>query len=316
VEIMKRKVIQIADSTQLVSLPRKWALQHGVKKGDEIEVVAEGNKIIISTEKGEELGSVEVDITDLDGNSLMFLIRCLYYRGYNEIRVIFNKPTTMHYRIGKEVTVISLIHKEVNKLNGIEIIQQKENFCLIKDISEGTIKEFDDVLRRIFLLLQDASKDLLGGIKSGDMVLLNTINEKYNTITKFVAYNLRLLNKFGYPDSKKTNSYYNTISAINEVIGVIRYSSRYVQSKKIKISKETISLLSSIHSTLELYIDFFYKFDFKKADEISRKRAEILEKIKKITKKLPSKEILILTSMGHILAIMTDLIITRMALEY
>ena len=36
VVIMKRKVIQIANSTQLISLPRKWSQKYGVKKGDEI----------------------------------------------------------------------------------------------------------------------------------------------------------------------------------------------------------------------------------------------------------------------------------------
>ena len=46
---MKRKVIQIAESTQLVSLPRKWALKYGVKKGDEVDVLEEGNKIVVST---------------------------------------------------------------------------------------------------------------------------------------------------------------------------------------------------------------------------------------------------------------------------
>ena len=30
---MKRKVIQIANSTQLISLPRKWVLDHNIKKG-------------------------------------------------------------------------------------------------------------------------------------------------------------------------------------------------------------------------------------------------------------------------------------------
>jgi len=42
---MKRRVIQIADSTQLVSLSRKWAIQRGIKKGDELEVKEEGNRV-------------------------------------------------------------------------------------------------------------------------------------------------------------------------------------------------------------------------------------------------------------------------------
>ena len=313
---MKRKVIQIADSTQLISLPRKWAVQHGVKKGDELDIKEEGNKIIVSTEKGGEIGSIDVDITDLDRDSLMFLVRCLYYRGYDEIRVKFDKPTTMHHKTGKKVTVISSIHEELKRLNGVEIIEQKENFCLIKDISEGSIKEFDDVLRRIFLLLNDAGKGLLDGVKNDNMVLLDTIDDTHDTITKFVAYNLRLLNKFGYPDDKKTNSYYHIMSCLDEIIDIIKYSSRYVQDKKIKISKDVTSILSLIHSALELYFNFFYKFDFKKIDDISRRRTEIIEKIKTITKKISANEILILTSMEQIMEIIIHMIVTRMALEY
>ena len=39
---MKRKVIQIANSTQLISLPRKWSQKYGVKKGDEITINYDG----------------------------------------------------------------------------------------------------------------------------------------------------------------------------------------------------------------------------------------------------------------------------------
>ena len=35
---MRRKVIQIAESTQLISLPRKWALKYNIKKGEELEI--------------------------------------------------------------------------------------------------------------------------------------------------------------------------------------------------------------------------------------------------------------------------------------
>ena len=45
---MKRKVIQIADSTQLISLPRKWAQKFNIKKGDELEVEEHDNKIVVS----------------------------------------------------------------------------------------------------------------------------------------------------------------------------------------------------------------------------------------------------------------------------
>jgi len=313
---MKRRVIQIADSTQLVSLPRKWAIQRGIKKGDELEVKEEGNRVIVSTEKGNDLGSIEVDITDLDRDSLMFLIRCLYYKGYDMIKVKFNKATTMHHKMNKEVTVISSIQKEVNRLTGMEIIQQKENFCVIKDISEGTIKEFDNVLRRIFLLLTDASKDLVNAVKNEKPLLLDTINEKYNTIIKFISYNLRLLNKFGYTDSNKTNQYYTIMASLDDIITIIKGSAKYIQSKKLKVSKEAASILSLIHSTLELYANLFYDFDYKKLGKISRNRTEIVERTDKAMKKISRKEILVLTSMEQCVEVVIRITVTRMALEY
>ena len=85
---MKRKVIQIANSTQLISLPRKWSQKYGVKKGDELEVEDDGSRIIISTEKAQELGNIEVDISGADRDFLLFLIRSLYIKGYDEIKLI------------------------------------------------------------------------------------------------------------------------------------------------------------------------------------------------------------------------------------
>ena len=72
---MRRKVLQIAESTQLISLPRKWTLKYNIQKGDELEVEENGNKIQISTEKVQEPGNIEVDITGLDRDSFMFLIK-------------------------------------------------------------------------------------------------------------------------------------------------------------------------------------------------------------------------------------------------
>ena len=84
----------------------------------------------------------------------------------------------------------------------------------------------------------------------------------------------------------------------------------------MKISKETISILFLINSVIELYIEFFYKFDFKKVDVISNKRTEILDKIKTLTKRIPSDEVLVLTTMEQTIEIIIHMVVTRMALEY
>src|SRR3989338_6152045 len=154
-----RKLISFGKSSFILSLPKGWVEKSNLKKGDSLAVDEKGKDLVISPGSGSEEKSeeVEVDITNLDRSSLIYVIRALYRRGFDTIKLIFNSPVCIHYRTGKEKKVISVIHEEVNRLSGMEIIQQKENFCIIKNISEPTIKEFDALLRRIFLLLMDAS---------------------------------------------------------------------------------------------------------------------------------------------------------------
>ena len=313
---IKRKVIQIANSTQLISLPRKWALKYDIKKGDELEVEEDGNKIFISTESVQESGNIEVDITGLDRDSFMFLIRILYVRGYDEIKLIFNNPIVHHYRLGKKVKVISAIHDEVNRLTGIEVIQQRENFCILKILSESSIKDFDLILRRIFLLISDASNDLIKGAGKGDKYLVESMEEKHNTITKFMSSALRLLNKVGHPNHKNTSLYYHIIESLDNVNDILKESARDIVNFKIKISKNSEKILFRINESLAEFNKFFYKFDFKLVEKLSSERYKIMVEIRGALKKFSKDEILLLMNMERVQEEILDLKVARMALQY
>ena len=313
---IKRKVIQIANSTQLVSLPRKWSQRYGINKGDELEVEEDGNKIFISTESVQESGNIEVDITGLDRDSFMFLIRILYVRGYDEIKLIFNNPIVHHYRLGKKVKVISAIHDEVNRLTGIEVIQQRENFCILKILSESSIKDFDLILRRIFLLISDASNDLIKGAGKGDKYLVESMEEKHNTITKFMSSALRLLNKVGHPNHKNTSLYYHIIESLDNVNDILKESARDIVNFKIKISKNSEKILFRINESLAEFNKFFYKFDFKLVEKLSSERYKIMVEIRGALKKFSKDEILLLMNMERVQEEILDLKVARMALQY
>jgi len=313
---IKRSVIQIANSTQLISLPRKWSLKYNIQKGDELEVEEDGDKIIVGTEKTQESGDIEVDITGLDRDSFMFLIRVLYIRGYNEIKLIFNNPIVDHHRIDKKVKVISEIHSEVNRLTGIEVIQQRENFCILKVLSESSIKDFELILRRIFLLISDASIDLIKGAGKGDKYLVESMEEKHNTVTKFMASALRLLNKVGHPNHKNTFLYYHIIESMDNVNDILKESARYIVNFKIKISKTCENILYRINESLSDYHKLFYKFDYKLVEKLSSERYSILDSIQLLSKKLSKDEIMLIMNMERIVEEILGLKVTRIALEY
>jgi hypothetical protein len=313
---MKRKVIQIANSTQLISLPRKWCIEHGIKKGNELEVEEQGNRIVVLTENDTDIGSVEVDITDLDRTSIVFLIRGLYKKGYDEIKLVFRNPATTHYRAKQQTKVISAIHSEVNRLTGMDIVLQKEGSCVLKAISKPTDKELDIMLRRIFILLSDAAKDFVTGAKNNDQLLLETVaTEKHDTITKFISYSLRIMNKIRNEDAN-THFRYHIISALDKITDLLKICSRDLLGYDKKLRDESIKVLNSILDTFELYHTMFYKFDMESARKLSENKESINNKINAIAMKLPPKEILVLCNMHQSLELFKDITECRMAMAF
>ena len=313
---MKRKVIQIANSIQLVSLPRRWALQFGIKKGDELEVLEKGSKIEISTEKCRGTEKVTLDVSELDRSSLIYYLRAAYRRGFELIEIRFDKALTTYFRNDTKLKILSIIHKEVDSLIGIEIIQQKESFCLIKSVSDVSFDEFDTLFRRVFILYLDAVKDFVDAIKNNDFVMVETIEEKHRSITKFVSYCLRLLNKKGFSSQVKSNLYYHTLETIDKLSHTLKYGARFVNEKKLKINKKAVKIVENIEDSIRIYYDLFYKFNLKKVTQFYENREKTLNLFYAMIKDLNKDEIIVLEKLNGIPELLVGLTHVRMAIEF
>jgi phosphate uptake regulator len=317
VVIIKRKVIQIANSTQLISLPRKWAQKYNIKKGDELELEEQGNKLTISTEeRANKHSTVEVRVDGLDKDSLIFLLRGLYLRGYDEIKFSFADPYIFYHRLNKKVIISSVIHKEVAICQGLDIIQERKDFILMKNISESSIKELDTILRRIFLLLIDTANDLYTGVKKRDYALLETFQDKHDTITRLINYNLKTLNIIGYSNHKDTITLFNLISSLDMVIDIMKNAARDIIEARMKFGSKAIDLLGNIHEAIKMHYDLFYNFSFDKAEKFIKTRNDITDRIKKDTSYLSKNEISIIVMVEHTLEVLRDTYPSIIAMQY
>ena len=311
----QRQLIQHGLSSLTVSLPRKWLDDRKLKKGDSVLVKEEGNALVLTTEKTVERGKISINVTGLDYGSIKHYLQGLYRFGYDEIEVFFDKPTTVRFKTGETHSISSFLHEKVNQFIGMEILEQSHNRILLKTIIREADEDFTNILRRVFLLLKDTSETLVNGIKTQDALTLKAVQEKHEMSNKFSNYALRLLNKYGYPDVKKTCIYYHIIAQLDRIVHAIKLVALYTPAQKKKFSKETIHLFQEVHSCLEIYYDFFYNFDLKKVETFNRKRYEIRKqtwKLKNIS--LQEQHSLILYS--DILELLIDIIDARMGLEY
>ncbi|MBW2965188.1 AbrB/MazE/SpoVT family DNA-binding domain-containing protein, partial [Candidatus Woesearchaeota archaeon] len=138
---MKRKIIQIAGSTHLVSLPKNWIKQMGLKKGEELDVLEQGNKVIVSTDSSTAPTKLVIS-PERFGKFHPNYLSAAYHAGFEDVEIQYNDEKTAEK-----------IRERITNCIGYEIVNQGENFCRIKSISHVSTSEFDQILRKVFLLL-------------------------------------------------------------------------------------------------------------------------------------------------------------------
>lgn len=305
---MKRKIIQIANSTQLVSLPRKWAVSHGLRKGDEIEVMEEGNKIIIATDQGAELEKIEVDVSGMNERMISWIMHAVHKSGYDEIDVIFDDPKT-----------IGIIQELLKELLGYVIIQHGEKRCTIKSISRVLEKEFDPTLRRAFLVTLSMANSTLEGMKRADKSSLKDLESLESTNNQLTGFCHRILNKHGYSQYNKTSYMYVLIwqlESIADDLKTICHAYSKPALSKTKVSKEGLELFEKVNKLLQLFYELFYDYDKKKLMTISIERKGIPQIGYELLRSGKKEEIMLVHALLNITQRIVDSMGSYLGLRY
>ena len=315
---MKRKVIKQGHNTLTITLPSKWVNANKIKPADEVEIDDSSNTLHISElDNKTELKKAELDLTNLDFAFARRKIRSAYKSGFDLIFLQFDNTTTIEYRTGRILPVMSAIDHEVNNLLGCEIIQQTKNTCLIKDYSFSSLEEFDNLVRKIFLMMLEYSNEFLEHAGTMDKPLLENMHEKHFNVMKFILFCQRLLNKEGYNGNIKSLNLYYILSTLDDVLDIYKYAARYLSLTNLNsLKKETLAMVSRINEQLRTFYEFFYKPDTKKLLYYGESRWRIINDITNLSKKISANELILLTNLEHSLELYLHLYEARMSLDY
>lgn len=304
---MKRKVIQIAESTQLVSLPRKWALKHEVKKGDELDVQEEGNSIVISTDKGLKSEKVKINVSKLNIHLVRWSITALYKKGYDEVEITFDNPDT-----------IDAIKEAIQNTLGYEIIEHHENKCIIKNLSKGLESEFDSTFRRAFLVTLSMADSSLERIKKGEIEELKEVIVLENTNNKLSNFCERMLNLKGYKDPKKTIFIYLIIWQLESVADEYRDLGKFLlREPDTKLNKDIITMFEKANAVLRSFYEVYYELKREKLVEIYNEKKKAEAQTEVLCKKLKdTRNIKVMNYLTSIIGKINDLSGALLAMEY
>ncbi|MBN2454234.1 phosphate uptake regulator PhoU [Candidatus Woesearchaeota archaeon] len=273
---MKRKVIQIAGSTQLVSLPRSWSKRHSIQKGEELDVQEDGNRVIISNSARPQVEKAEFNADEFS-NMVVRAIGAFYRRGVDELKINFTNPKVLDqisYELSKETS-------------GFEVLEQGKNYCVVKYVG-GSIEEFDLILRRTFLLLNTMAEETAEAIKNGEFDRINNIASLEEANNRFTSICRRYLNKGGSTNYSKIGPLYHIIQELENIADEYKYICQHfahLKNKKVKLDKQAVDTFMLANSTIRKFYELFYKFDKQKILELREIRTKVVERGHDVYKK-------------------------------
>lgn len=279
---MKRKIIQMAGKTMVVSLPSTWVKKYGIKKGEEIDLTESGNQIIISQKKSVHMEEVEIDLRG-HKSFVKRNLNVLYKEGYNQINILYD-----------DSKIVEDIQKTIDtSLPGFEILVQTDKNCVIKSIANPEGSEFDSTLRRLFLITLAMGKESFEAVSKNNFSEVARITEKEATNNKLSNYCQRFLNKKGHENFKKTTNMYSVVRLLEQIADEYRDLCVYISKNKTQLSKNSMSLYERTNSFFELVYNLFYKFDRKKLSEEKEVRFAMIKEFQNSNPKMSCKELIV-----------------------
>lgn len=291
-----RKVQRTGGSTYIISLPRKWVDEQGIKPKDNIAIAFQPDGTLLIDSKFNTPKEKRKKLLIFDKNeSHEHLLRKFigaYLAGYNTIELRTEE------RMSPELK--EAIRKIAFSVIGPQIIDENSKSVTLQDLVETTEMPLDKCVRRMFFIIKGMHQDALIALKEHNLKLArdviirdSEVNRLYWLLAK--QYSLLLLNP-SLGDKLGMGSYqafpHLLIGRILERIG--DHSVKIAECVEL-LGKEKIPLLlmnkilelsKCAINILELAITAFYKRDYENCNkaidlikELSKQRELLMHRI-------------------------------------
>jgi phosphate uptake regulator len=179
--IETRRVQQTGGSSFIISLPKEWIDNHGIKPKDTIGIIAQpdGNLLITPYMNSQEyIKKKEIDVDDIENTGLLFrLLVGAYIMGYSIIEIITSKEKF-------QTEFRECIQSFTDITMGTEIIEESNNRINIKDLLNPKEMPFQKIIRRMYVLAQDMHEEAVKALEMGDKVLAEKVIVRDDEIDK------------------------------------------------------------------------------------------------------------------------------------
>lgn len=262
---MKRRLIQQRESFT-ITLPKEWVETFKLKAGDEIDLDAVNNQIIISSQKIKEKKEVTIKITQENEFFLYSNLALLYRMGYDRITIEVYAPK-----------IIEKIEELVEKyLLGFGIAEKTKTGCIIENVTEPSEEKLDVLMRRLFLIIKETSQIVLNDMQAGEYKNLKKISDYRNQHDKYVFFCRRIISKRLLKEEHPGLTWELLVFLMHIEHGYHSLYKYLQKNKRFKISKGTIKLFKEAENYFDLFYQAYYKKDKEKLIEMKKTKDKLL----------------------------------------
>jgi len=161
---------------------------------------------------------------------------------------------------------------------GFAIVHQSNKRCVLRAISQDQDKEFDNILRRAWLVTLSMADSTLDYIRDGQLKQLKELVALEKTNNQLTNFCQRTLNKKGHLDFAKTCFYYVIVWNLEKVCDDYKYICEMLSEKGAKMSKESLMFFKEANKFLRDYYELFYSFDLKGLNKLNESKRALIAK--------------------------------------
>jgi len=302
-----RKIQFTGKSSYIISPPKQWIIELGLKQGDHIRMVRKDSstlelfppKLESRNNKNEE-AIIEIN-SEEKASSIVRKLISLYFLGYKTINV---KPKN-----GRLVPTQRNTVKEAVKrmLMGSEIISDSTNGITIQVLVNLLELSVDGAFKRMLHLAKSMSSDAILATKENNVELAQEVINTDDEVDRFGFYIIRqlkiaiqnkhILKEMGFRNPRNCLGYRLVVKNIERVGDHAAFIAKDVLEYKKSIKKEIIDKIENMNEfSLSLLDDAslaLFKEDYVEAENIIEKADDIIKyerKIRDASKSLKNEE--------------------------
>ena len=291
-----RKIQFTGKSSYIVSLPKQWIMELGLKQGDQIRMVRKGAstlelyppKFETRLQKKED-ATIEIGIEE-KATSIVRKLISLYFLGYKTIHV---KPKSGRFNPNQRTAIKEAVKK---MLMGSEIISDFTGGITIQVLVNLLELSVDGAFKRMIHLAKSMSSDAILAVKENNLDLAQEVINTDDEVDRFGFYIIRQLKiaiqkehkikEKGFRNARNCLGYRLVVKNIERTGDHATFIAKDLLEFKKPVKKEILDKIQEMHEFCLSVLDdsclALFKEDYVHAEQIIEKTFEITKYEKKI----------------------------------